>query len=879
MARLVPRGFLLCCLLTLTALLAANCAGDSDSATSENPSTTQTQPAASDTLRSSGSANTEDTTTTSLRSASEATQSTQPEPSENQNTEGGDADISSSSRDSSSLENTTPTNKATAVSTNYEHSCALHEDGKISCWGRNEDGQLGNGQSGYDANSSVPVLVEGITDATAITTGGWHSCAVHEGGAISCWGSNYYGQLGNGQSGEDVFSSIPVSVAGITDAEAVSAGWDYSCALHQDGTISCWGDNWRGQLGNGQSADDRQDNSADSLVPVKVLGIANATAITSNLRHSCALREGGTISCWGNNRSGQLGNRQSRDDGAEPHSSVPVEVAGITDATAIAAGKDHSCAVHRSGTVSCWGNNYDGQLGNGQSQDYENRSVSYKYGPYSYMPTGVAGITDAVAISAGGEHSCAVHRTGAISCWGNNWNGQLGNGRGGTDDAGFAEIANDFYSPLPVSVVGIADATAITTGRLHTCALHRTGAVSCWGDTGYGQLGNGQNGYIYASAVPLAVVGVVDATAIATGGEHSGPEHSCALHEDGTVSCWGNNGVGQLGNGQSGDSAVSSVPVRVAGITDATAIAAGAEHSCALREDGTISCWGANWYGQLGNGQSTDDSTSNSSISSVPVEVEGITDATAIASKSQHSCALREGGTISCWGANGSGQLGNGTENSPSLPLEVVGITDATAIATGIGYSCALHEGGTMSCWGDNTHGQLGNGQSTGDWRDNSADSSVPVQVEGITDAIAISARSGFCAVREDGTISCWSGSKFGAQGGEDADSSETVQAAGITDAKSVTRSGLHSCALHQDGRISCWGYREYGRLGDGKGGFEVSGPVEVIGITDATAVAAGEHHTCALHQTGTISCWGRNNDGQLGNGVWRPQPVIGFGG
>lgn len=378
------------------------------------------------------------------------------------------------------------------------------------------------------------------------------------------------------------------------------------------------------------------------------------------------------------------------------------------------------------------------------------------------MPTGVAGITDATAVTAGGEHSCALHEGGTISCWGNNWHGQLGNGQGGTDDAGFAEIENDFYSPLPVGVLGITDATAITTGRIHTCALHRTGAVSCWGDTGQGQLGNGQSGYIYTSAVPIEVVGVVDATAVATGGEHS-----CALHRGGTVSCWGNNGVGQLGNGQSGEDAKSSVPVQVEGITDAKAITAGAKYSCALHEDRSISCWGVSRYVQLGNG----------------------------------------------------------TENS----------------------------------------------------------SSVPVEVEGITDAAAIFASSDSCALREDGTISCWGGSELGAQGdeqsGEDADSSETVQVAGITDAIAVTTGDSHSCALHQDGRISCWGISESGRLGNGKGGFEVSGPIEVIGITDAKAVVAGERHTCALHRTGAISCWGRNNDGQLGNGVWHPQPVIDFGG
>ena len=902
MERLFPRCFLAFCLLGLTALLAASCASSSDNAATENTSTTQTQPAASDTLLRSDSANTESTVSTSAASTSETPQSTQPEPSENQNTEGGDADISSSSRESSSLENTTPTNKATAVSTNYQHSCALHEDGTISCWGSNRNGQLGNGQSGYEANSSVPVLVEGITDAKAVTAGGEHSCAVHEDGAISCWGNNYDGQLGNGQGGEDVFSSIPVSVAGITDAEAVSAGWDYSCALHQDGTVSCWGHSFTGQLGGTHDEEFQAEieelieeaeqpgasstlteellrlrlqvyAQAYALVPVRIEGITDATFIVSNSRHSCALREGGTISCWGNNRSGQLGNRKSRDDGAEPHSSVPVEVAGITDATAIAAGKDHSCAVHRSGTVSCWGNNYDGQLGNGQSQDYENRSVENRYGPYSYMPTGVAGITDAVAISAGGEHSCAVHRTGAISCWGNNWHGQLGNGQGGTDDAGFAEIANDFYSPLPVSVVGITDATAITTGLLHTCALHRTGAVSCWGDTGYGQLGNGQSGYIYASAVPLAVVGVADATAIATIWEHS-----CALHEGGTVSCWGKNIRGQLGNGQSGDRVVSSVPVRVAGITDATAITAGFEHSCALHEGGTISCWGDNYLGQLGNGQSGE----NAMSSVIPVQVADITNATAISIGGGHSCALHRTGAISCWGSNWYGQLGNGQsgENADSsVPVKVKGITDATAISAGFVLSCALHQDGTISCWGNNEYGQLGNGQSG-----ENADSSVPVRVADITDATAISAgHEHSCALHRTGAISCWGYNWYGqlgnGQSGENADSSVPVRVADITDATATTRSGLHSCALRQDGRISCWGIRESGRLGDGKGGFETSGPVEVIGITDATGIITGSSHSCALHLTGAISCWGNNEFGQLGNGVWLPRPVIGFGG
>ena len=258
-----------------------------------------------------------------------------------------------------------------------------------------------------------------------------------------------------------------------------------------------------------------------------------------------------------------------------------------------------------------------------------------------------------------------------------------------------------------MQVFGITDATAITAGDSHSCALRRDGTISCWGG---GQLGNGTN---WNSSVPVQVEGIADATAIAAGGGHS-----CALRRGGTISCWGDNFRGRLGNGQSGNNAGSLIPVQVEGIADATAIAAGGGHSCALRRGGTISCWGANWDGRLGNGQS-----GNNAGSLIPVQVEGIADATAIAAGSGHSCALRRGGTISCWGGNYWGQLGNGTNWNSSVPVQVEGIADATAIAAGSGHSCALRRGGTISCWGGNFRGRLGNGTTR--------DSSIPVQVTG----------------------------------------------------------------------------------------------------------------------------------------------------
>ena len=758
MTRQLPRGFLAFCLLSLTALLAASCASDSESANSDN-NITDSSPVFAD-------------------------------------------------------------NAAIAVNAGELHSCALRQSGTISCWGKNTYGQLGNGTQ---TDSSVPDQVMSIADATATTTGSGHSCALHQTGKISCWGKNTYGQLGNGTQTD---SSVPVQVADIADATAITASWGHSCALHESGAISCWGNNYYGQLGNGQRGYDLV-----SSVPVQVADITDATAITTGSWHSCALRESGAISCWGNNYYGQLGNGQR---GYDLVSSVPMQVADITNATAIAANRRHACALHETGTISCWGRNENGQLGNGTNTS-------------SSATVQVAGITDATAITAGYEHSCALHQDGTISCWGHNENGQLGNG-------------TNTSSSAPVQVAGITDATAITAGYEHSCALHQDGTISCWGRNTHGQLGSGIDTWF--SLAQVQVADITDATAISTG-----DNHSCALRESGAISCWGRNWEGQLGNGQRGYDLVSSAPVQVVVITDATAITAGYTHSCVLRQSGTISCWGENKHGQLGNQRGYH------FVSSAPVQVAGITDATAITTGSSNSCALHQTGTISCWGNNNYGQLGNGTDTDSSAPVQVLGITDAKAVSAGFRHSCALHQTGTISCWGNNWHGQLGNETDT---ESSSAPVEV-VGIKDATAITASGYHS--CVVREGGTISCWGTNRSGQLGnGTDDDSSAPVQVADITDATAITTGYSHSCTLREDGTASCWGNNRHGRLGNGTD-TESSVPVEVADIADATTITAGDEHSCALHQDGTISCWGNNYYGQLGHSRWLPQFVVGFGG
>lgn len=743
---------------------------------------------------------------------------------------------------------TTTPMKAASVATGDTYTCASLPDKTVKCWGDNTYGQLGT--DWILPRAYNPITVTGVTTATAVTGGGVHTCALLLNGTVSCWGSNISGQLGDGSTTD---SFTPVSVSGLSNAIAITASharldnYGHTCALLSGGTVQCWGRNIVGQLGTG--------TTTDSYTPVTVSGLTGVTTVVAGGFHNCALLTGGAVQCWGDNAIGQLG-----DGTTTTPRTTPVAVSGVSNATALALGGDFSCALISDGTVKCWGGNGHGRLGDGVMPPGSSTPIT--------TPVTVVGISTAIAITAGRGHACAVLSGGTVKCWGDNSAAMLGDG-------------TTTSSATPVTTTGLSNAVALTAGAVHTCARLADNTVQCWGDNANGQVGPGSTDHSTTPATVLSFSANVQAVT-------TGSLHGCGLFNDSTVGCWGSNESGQLGSAGFMRSSTISV---VAGITTATALTAGGWHTCSLLLDGSISCWGDNAYGQLGNGTLTNSSTPvtvSGIINGTSIWYDGVnwlpmfTTTTAVAAGSVRTCAIiseqREvaacqigttppcytfSDTVKCWGDNDQGQLGDGTITNSSVPVTVSGISTATAITGGYNHTCALLSGGTAQCWGANYSGQLGNGSTVA--------SSMPVTVSGFTNATALGAGSmndHACAVISGGTVQCWGDNFFGQLGnGTTTNSSTPVQVTGISTATAVAVGYGNTCALLSSGAVQCWGWNILGQLGNATT-TDSSVPVTVSGLSGATAVTAGFAQSCARLSDGGVKCWGDNSYAQLGLGV-----------
>ena len=446
----------------------------------------------------------------------------------------------------------------------------------------------------------------------------------------------------------------------------------------------------KGQLGRGSS------NASSEASPLRTVpDLENVVQISAKGDHTCALNTDGKVLCWGDNEYGQVGRSNSK-------IWVPQVVRGnngtgnLANIIEVSAGWNHTCARKINGTSVCWGLGTDGQLG---ATNYANSANPVNVNLASGE---VKKFTIKRRVSAGYKHTCAVKSSdqGKVYCWGDAGYGRLGiNSSSGDRERG--QLVKDVGGSG-----SLTNMTQVTSGEYHTCALNGTnGNVYCWG--------RDANGRDNSSYSPLQMNGFYGRPIQIS----AGARHTCVVsHGVGYVECWGESNKKQIGVNTS----YSDFPWRAGGndFTNNIQVSAGHEHTCSVKRDGSVWCWGGKNWGKLGNGQNENTSTAN------PVRVKGVdgngflTGIIQVSAGDEHTCALHHSGTAYCWGSQEDGRLtqsGSGARNTPYLVKKSSSGTQygLVQVVAAWGHSCARTISNKVICWGEGADGRLGYGGSS----------------------------------------------------------------------------------------------------------------------------------------------------------------------
>ena len=819
------------------------------------------------------------------------------------------------------------------VSAGGYHSCGLTNNGKARCWGLGGEGQLGNGE---DKGSNIPVIVEdsdgaALADLTQVSAGEFHTCALNEDTEVLCWGSGADGRLGNGASDKQ---NTPVNVLAVSGTDnlirikQVSAGKKHTCALEASGKVYCWGANNQKQLGV-------SDTTTSSNRPVEVSGLTDVIQISVGGEQSCALKKNGgngQAVCWGydnvNSSSetpriidttasidlryvkqvsagehhacaiwkntaseaskriacwGQAGDHIgfNAPDLVDSIQTYPVDHPTDSNATTfgnvaqISAGNGHTCALMDGGNIYCWGDGERGALGNKLRKSKVQASLVA-----SPKPTRKFNDKDLPGgkVAAGEKHSCVVIPKGNVYCWGEGDNGRLGTNS--TSDATAPDLVHGTNNS---GILG--SIYQVKAGNKHTCTINGGGKVHCWGDGSSGKLGQGAG---TNSKFPIAVISGETATgnnALTNARQISvGQNHACVLRSNQQVACWGENDYGELGanlNPNNVEFANSPMLVHTSDsdtepLSDVIHVSAGADHTCAVRSNGKVYCWGRGASGRLGRGSNTNNKRTPALVSGTNKNM------VQVSTKSSHTCALKSSGEVYCWGSGEQGQIGNGGNSVSYTPTRAnfssSVFSSVERLSIGVSSSCAIQTSGKTYCWGWSQDGRLGSGSST-------VNKNRPNLVKGIgnngnlSEAIDIGSSSHSCVLIKSGLVACWGKGDNYRLGNDSTSDKDTPALAvrrgreagffstGLSPNQQISTFTEHACAVKNDGTPLCWG-RAGSYLGQSSSTTNQKVPGVVSSLMGVTKeIDVGDGHSCARKNDNTVACWGKGEDGILGNG------------
>ena len=776
------------------------------------------------------------------------------------------------------------------LSSNYEHSCALFENKKIKCWGRNTYGQLGLGHTHHIGdNESVASqdFVNVGANVLQVSTGFNHTCALLENKKVKCWGNGGGGRLGPEHNNNSVSNPLSIDALDLGfPVKQIASGNDFNCALGESGQVKCWGNNSFGQLGYGHHEHlGDSPEEVPSRIPFVNIGAA-VKKLSLGWGYTCALLEDKTLKCWGRNSFGQLGLGHTQNIGDNEHPFTVEALSLGQDILDVDVNNHHACALLADKNVKCWGHNGSGQLGLGHQSPIGDNE----------LPSSVAALDfteDVKQIFVGNKHTCALLENHTVKCWGSSGHGILGH----FFYRNVTHIAHTRAIDLGEKIVGMS------LGTYQTCVMLQSGGLNCFGENSSGKLGLGHQQNIgdneFISRRNSSVFPEQGNTIIARFESMVSPMDSKEIAFDASSS-FARNSIKSyqwdFGDGFTATTVNSTHTFSQTGsfnvtltVTDNLDQTAMVSRIVEIENDNKspyfegvqkLTLEGGKVHTiYLNHALDYDSASLIYSLVQAPSQgvLSGCLNVTDDLICSYQAPSNFTGEVEFSYKAN------DGTSDSEVRVVTLRIIENPSSIlqvSSKGGHTCALYKNKKLKCWGYNNYGQLGLGhiQNIGD---NEALVFLDFVDVGAHVLQVAAGSSHTCVLLGDRSVKCWGYNRYGQLGlGHqsyvgDNELPSSISPLNLSEPiQQVVAGRDFSCALTESGKVKCWGTNYYGQLGLSHTNYigdeqsETSDTFASVNLgSRAVKIASGFTHTCALLKEGRVRCWGYNNYGELGYG------------